>query len=287
LAPISDPCLTKFDIALFNQLILALPVISRFIDASAEFRFPVAKIDFNRDSFSIYISDNREEVQGADRSLCVQVSCKLFDWQVNYAAQICNALWWMLPGVEELAIDVSEHGHGMPTDWRNEVDSRTWCHLLMPFKSVKRLRVGSALTLDISRALQPAEEQLPVGLLLVPMLQELVLEDGSCDVNAFTAFIDARQRVGRPVCIKPVIRPFRRDPGAAGAKAAANASSSSSSSSSSRLPRRGDYNISSRRRPMPISLNPGRYPGLSQDPNASGSEPSTPTTRNRAHIARL
>ena len=292
LAQISDPCLRKFDITLFNQLILALPVISRFIDATADIRFPVAKINFcqNR-SFSISISDNREEVQGADRSVCVEVSCRQFDSQVSYAAQICNALWWMLPGVEELAVDFSEHAPGtiMPPESRKEVDSKTWCHLLVPFKSVKKLRVGRALTSDLSRALHPAEEQLlPVGLSLVPVLQELVLEEG-CDADAFAAFVDARRRVGRPVCIRglPVLRPspLRRDSGAAGAKANA---SSPSTLSLSRLPRRGNHISSSQRRPMPISLNPRIYSLLAPDLNNSDSEasPSTPT-RSHNYLTRL
>jgi hypothetical protein len=269
-ARISDHCLRKFDLTLFTQLISALPVISKLIDATAEFRFPVAKINFNQNNFSISISDNREEEAQGDRSLYIQVSCKPFDWQVSSAAQICNELWWMLRWVEDLAIDLYEHGT-IPPEWRNEVESRTWCNLLRPFKCVKKLRVGRALTLDLSRALQPAEEQpgtgggTPVGQLplLLPVLQELVLEEG-CDVNAFTAFIDARHhdRVGCPIQL--VIRPSRRDPGAG-----ANASASS------RLPRRGDY-ISSQRIPMSLDL---RYP-VSPNP----SEPSTPT-RNRTHIA--
>ena len=121
----------------------------------------------------------------------------------------------MLPAVEELAIDFYEHD--MPPEWRNEVDSTTWYDLLRPFKYVKKLRVGHALTLDLSRTLQPDEEQLGTGggilegplFLLLPVMQELVLEEG-CDDNAFTAFIDARQRVGCPIQL--VIRPSSRDP---------------------------------------------------------------------------
>jgi hypothetical protein len=248
LARISAPCLRKFDVTLFNQLIFALPDLSRFIDATAELRFPVAKINFNQNSLSISISDSREEEAQADRSLYVQVSCKPFDWQVSSAAQIFLALWWMLPAVEELDIDFYEHG--MPPEWRDEVDIRTWCDLLRPFKCVKKLRVGHALTLDLSRALQPAKEQLGTGggcvPLLLPVLQELVLEEG-CDDGAFTAFIEARQRVRRPIQLE--IRPSRRDPGA-GARANA----------SSRPPRRGGY-ILSRLRPMSPDIHlPGSYP---------------------------
>ncbi|KAN0105751.1 hypothetical protein V8E52_010710 [Russula decolorans] len=204
LARTSATSLRKFDVTLFNQFIYELPVLSSFIDATAKFRFPVTKIHFNRDCFSIFMSDNREEEAQGNRSLHVQVRCEPFDQQVSSAAQICKTLWWMLAAAEELAIDFHEH-----VEFRNEVDRRrTWCDLLEPFTGVKKLRVGRAVTLDLSRALKPAEGQpgtgggMPVrpSSLLLYELQELVLEEG-CDHNAFTAFIDTRQRVGRPIVI--------------------------------------------------------------------------------------
>jgi hypothetical protein len=267
LAQTSAPSLRKIDVTLFNQFIDALPVLSMLIGAPAEFRFRAIKIHFNRDYFSIFMSDNREGEAQGNRSLHVRVYCKPFDRQVSSAVQICNTLWWMLATVEELAIDFHEHA-----ECRNEVDRRTWCDLLRPFKLVKKLRVGRALTLELSRALNPAEEQLGTGggipvrpsSLLLVMLQELVLEEG-CDHNAFTAFIDARQRVGRPIQL--IIRPFGRDPGAG-----ANANASS------QLPQRVDFN-SSRPMPMPFKLRlPGGYSV------SSPSSPSTPT-RNRNQFA--
>ena len=266
LARTSAPSLRKFDVTLFDQFISALPVISKLIDATAAFSFPVTKIHFNRDCFSIFMSDNREEEAHGNRSLHVQVSCKPFDRQVSSAAQVCHKLWWTAV-VEKLAIDGYEHA-----ECRNEVDRKTWCELLRSFKSVKKLRVGRAHTSVLSRVLQPAEpaaeEQRGTGggvPVMPPLLflQELVLEEG-CDHNAFTAFIDARQRVGRPV--KLVIRPFGREPGA-GAKANA----------SSQLPQQGGSN-SSQPMPMPLKL---RIPASSL---MSQSEPSTPT-RNRNQFA--
>lgn len=203
LARISAPCLRNFDVTLFNQLIFALPALSRFIESTTELGFPVAKINFDQTFFSVSISNHWKEAK-RDSSLYVQLSCKPFDWQVGSAAEICNALWWMLPSVEELAIDF--HKHVVPPEWRNVVDSTTWCDLLRPFKRVKKLQVCHALTLDLSRALQPDEEQwgadggMPEGILFLslPALQELVLEAGHDD-NAFKALIDARQRMGCPI----------------------------------------------------------------------------------------
>ena len=155
----------------------------------------------------------------------MQVSCKRFDWQVSSAAQICSALWRVLPAVEELSLDFHEHGMP-PPPWRSEdfeVDSRAWCELLGPFKGVKKLRVGPALALDLSRALHhPDDSEEPdMGmmrqplLLLLPALQEIVLEEGRDD-DAFAAFVDARQhqhqRGGAGSPIQLVMYPSRREP---------------------------------------------------------------------------
>ena len=230
---ICAPCLGTFDVTIFNQLIFYLPVVSRFIFTTAAFKFPVANITFNQNTVSISIS-NYEKTQG-DMSLCLQVSCKPFDWQVNSAAQVCRELREMLCTVGELSLDF--HKRGMPREWQNGVDSRTWHELFMRFEGVKKLRVGHGLTMDFSRALQ-LDEELGTGLFL-PALQELVLEV-ACEDKAFTRFIDARRREGCPIHL--VAPPSKRDPSAA----------------SSRL--RGSY-ISSR--PMPLSLDtrlPRSYP---------------------------
>jgi hypothetical protein len=200
---ISAPCLAEFDVTLFNQLLFALPALSRFINATAAFRLPVANVNFNPNSISISVS-NHEEAQG-DRSLYLQVSCKPFDWQVNSATQICRELREILPTVEELSLNF--HKHGMPHEWRNGVVGGTWYEFLMPFEGVKKLRVGQSLALDLSRALQ-LDVELGTGLFL-PALQELVLEE-ACEDNAFSKFIDARQDVGRPVRL--VAPPSKRDP---------------------------------------------------------------------------
>ena len=203
LARIIAPRLENFEITLFNQLIFALPVLSHFISTTAELRFPTANVNFNQAFVSISVS-NHKEAQG-DKSLYVQVSCKPFDWQVSSAAQICSALSQMLAEVEELSLDFYEQR--VSPEWRKEVDTRIWMwyELLKPFKRLKKLRVGHALALDLSRALQSKEE--PTGLLL-PGLEELTLDEGN--ENKFTDFIEARQVVDNPVQL--IVSPSKRDP---------------------------------------------------------------------------
>lgn len=239
LARISAPHLRNFDVTLFNQLLFALPVLSQFISTTAELRFPVAKVNFNQTSISISLS-NHKEAQGG-KSFYVQVSCKPFDWQVNSAAQICGALLRMPAEVEDLSLDFYEHI--MPPQWQNEVDSRMWYELLGPFRGVKKLHIGHALALDLSRALQPDDgDEEPTGLLL-PALDELLVEEG-CEDN-FTEFINAPQRADCPIQL--VVCPSRQDPAHPGP------------APKPPPPPRVD-NISSRRKSLDIRL-PVSYPG--------------------------
>jgi hypothetical protein len=225
---ICAPCLGTFDVTIFNQLIFYLPVVSRFISTTTALKFPVANITFNQNTISISIS-NYEEAQG-DMSLCLQVSCKPFDWQVNSAAQVCRELREMLCTVGELSLDF--HKRGMPREWQNGVDSRTWHELFMRFEGVKKLRVGHGLTLDFSRALQ-FDEELGTGLFL-PALQELVLEE-ACEDKVFSRFIDARWREGCPVHL--VAPPSKRDPRAASSRPRGSYISSRLLSLDTRVPR--------------------------------------------------
>jgi hypothetical protein len=203
LARIIAPRLRNLEVTLFNQLIFALPVLSHLISTTSELRFPIANVNFNQTFVSISVS-NHKEAQG-DKSFYVQVSCKPFDWQVSSAAQVCSALSQMLAEVEELSLDFYEQS--VSPEWRKEVDTRICMRyeLLRPFKGAKKLRVGHALALDLSRALKSKEE--PKGLLL-PALEELMLEEGNED--KFTEFIEARQVADNPVQL--IVSPSKRDP---------------------------------------------------------------------------
>jgi hypothetical protein len=86
----------------------------------------------------------------------------------------------------------------MPSDWENTLDSMLWHELLWPFIGVKKLHVGSSLTLQLSHALQSTAVDLVSELL--PDLQELEvqLEIGHA-YNLFSLFVETRESVGRPV----------------------------------------------------------------------------------------
>jgi hypothetical protein len=85
--------------------------------------------------------------------------------------------------------------------WNSEPERRQWRKLLGSFGSVKTLFVAGELVGQLSHALQPGKGESPMELL--PELQELSYPaiSSSLQVDAFTPFLDARQRAGCPVTI--------------------------------------------------------------------------------------
>jgi hypothetical protein len=76
------------------------------------------------------------------------------------------------------------------------MDRIEWRSILMLFSNVKTLRVNDRFVEGLSRCLRLEDGEPPLDFL--PELQELTYS-GSDD--AFTSFIDARQRSGRPVTL--------------------------------------------------------------------------------------
>ncbi|KAI9451455.1 hypothetical protein BJY52DRAFT_1352080, partial [Lactarius psammicola] len=201
-AQIRAPLLEQFAITIFNQVAFALPHLSRFADTTERLKLPIASVIFEYDAVSV-VADQRDRHQRADGSpsLSFRVTCREFDWQVDCAAQICNALTPALSGVEGLTLDFD--GQRIPTEWEDgAVDGASWRQLLGPFVGVRELRICDALAWELSFALDSDDAGLDP--MLLPDLQELApqLEEDHPN-NAFSSFIDARQIAGRPVRLSP------------------------------------------------------------------------------------
>ncbi|KAI9457243.1 hypothetical protein BJY52DRAFT_1378399 [Lactarius psammicola] len=187
--------LVVLHITLFNQIAFALPHLSHFTNRPEMLKLPTARITFWRDA--VYINTDHQSARGHKERFVLRVMCKQLDWQIDGAAQICSALMPALSGVEELVLDF--HELMMPTEWQNgEIDGTTWHELLRSFVGVKKLRICSSLSEELSRGLQVDTIGLDPGLL--PGLHELVseFEEGHED-DLFGSFIDARRVSGRPV----------------------------------------------------------------------------------------
>ena len=200
---ISSPLLKRCNITLFNQLNFTLPHLSHFTSTTETLRHPVANVIFNREGVSFIVS-SREEFN--DGTFSPRVNCKPFDWQIDSATQVCNALVPVLSGAEDLTLGFEEEN--LPSDWQDEVDAMMWHGLLWPFNGVKKLRMGYPLASELSNALESDDAGLVQELL--PELEELEVQVELGHVNkAFKTFIDARQLAGRHVrlSVSPVANP--------------------------------------------------------------------------------
>ena len=87
----------------------------------------------------------------------------------------------------------------MSSEWNNEADRIHWRKLLESFGKVKNFTVGKEFVKQLSGALQPGEEESPTEVL--PELQKLTYSATGALRSAFTQFIEARQKAGRPVTV--------------------------------------------------------------------------------------
>jgi hypothetical protein len=200
-AQINTPLLKRFNLTLLFDLDFTLVSLTEFIHRTEGFGCPVARVTFNKDGASVDTSYDKE--QGAGK-LSLYVNCKSLDWQIHSATQFCSTLGKVLSAVEELTLDLDVDG--MRSDRENALDSRLWHELLLPFTGVKKLHIGASLTQELSQVLQ----SVPGGLSPEPLpeLQELKVHldiyNFYANLNAkkaFSAFVETRKSLGRPVNI--------------------------------------------------------------------------------------
>jgi hypothetical protein len=192
-AQINTPLLEQLGLTLLFELAYTLANLTEFIYRTDGLGCPVARVTFNKDGPSLNTGFYEERVTG---KVNLRINCEPLDWQLDSATQVCSALAKVLSAVEDLTLDVDVNG--MPSDWENTVDNILWHELLWPFIGVKKLHVGSSLTLQLSQGLQLAAGGLVPELL--PELQELDvhLEIGHA-YDAFSLFIETRGSMGRPI----------------------------------------------------------------------------------------
>ncbi|KAH8999889.1 hypothetical protein EDB86DRAFT_3075578 [Lactarius hatsudake] len=172
-AQISAPHLEHLGITVFNQVAFTLPHLSHFTNTTEGLKLPIASVIFEYGAVSV-VADQRDRQQWADGppSFSFRVICREFDWQVDCAAQICNALMPVLSGVERLTLDFFD-GNCIPTEWQDgAVDGATWRELLGPFVGARKLRICHALVWELSLVLE--SEDAGLDPMLLPGLQELI-----------------------------------------------------------------------------------------------------------------
>jgi hypothetical protein len=185
-AQVRVPLLEQLNISLFNQIAFALPHLFHLINTTEVFKPRIAVAYFNFNEVIVLVD---QPLSGGP--LLFSVKCMHLDWQIDCAAQICDALTPTLSSVEQFMFHCDRFQ--IPADLPNgEIDSTQWCDLLRPFIGAKELHINCSLMEELSRALQVDEVGSDPGFL--PNLQSIHTED-----NMFTSFIDTRRVVGRPV----------------------------------------------------------------------------------------
>ena len=197
-AQIITPLLVRLGLTFFFDLAFALVNLTEFIRRTDGFRCLVVRVNFNTDGSSIDVGHD-EDV----REIGLRIKCEPLDWQIDSATQVCNAIGDVMSTVEELTLDLKVYG--MLSEWENTLENTAWHELLLPFVGVKKLRIVSSLTLELSNALESVDGELVLELL--PALQELeVFRDALAAplkidraTNAFSMFMKTRESVGRPI----------------------------------------------------------------------------------------
>jgi hypothetical protein len=191
---IHAPLLERLNLTLFFELTFTFVNLTQFIHRTKGLGCRVARVNFDKDGAFIDMG-YREQQQGSGK-LTLQINCESLDWQLDSAAQVCGALGTVLSAIEELTLDLNVDG--MPSDWENTLEGMLWHELLLPFTGVRKLHIGSSLTLQLSQAMQSDAGELVLELL--PEVEELEVQLEIDHANAaFSLFLESRESVGRPV----------------------------------------------------------------------------------------
>jgi hypothetical protein len=206
-AQINTPLLEKFTLSLLFDIDITLVNLTKFIQRTKGIECLVARVIFHRDGASIDVGIYEQRTIGL---LGLHINCKSLDWQIDSATQVCSNLRTVLFAVEELTLDLDVDG--LPSEWESTIDSMVWHGLLLPFVGVKKLCIGSSLTLKLSQFLESVSEGLVLEVL--PELEELEVHLKMFhSKNVFSSFVETRETASRPVhlSVPPSQQPLKPD----------------------------------------------------------------------------
>ena len=189
---ITMPLLERLQVYFSNQLTYSVPHLQHFITAgNLLLKLNTATLSFREDYLYLTVYPHK----GARMyTLDVMLGC---DWHVASTARVFHQFRAVFSAIEHLTL---EHENDfVESEGCDEADHTQWRELLGSFGNVKTLFVDGELVGQLSRALQPGEEESPAELL--PELQELSYSVTGGSHDAFTPFIDTRQKAGRPVTL--------------------------------------------------------------------------------------
>jgi hypothetical protein len=188
------PILKRLRINFFYQMIYPIPHLRQFMNTARNVHIKTVTLHFAEDYLWVLAYPHMgARIQNFDLTL----GGLRLDWQIVSAAQIFDALSTAFSVVEHLTLKY--YRRHMSPEWNNDAGRIHWRKILGPFGKVKNLFVDDELVKQLSGALQPGEEESPTELL--PELQKLSYSAICASRNAFTQFIDARQKAGLPITV--------------------------------------------------------------------------------------
>ena len=194
---VTIPLLEKIQVYFINQLTYSIQHLQQSMNSAGNLRPKTVALAFSNDYFHVGAFPQK---WARMFSLYMELNGRHLDWQVASAARVFHSFSTVFSAVEHLTLHHDRHS--ISSEWNNEADITQWRELLGCFNNVETLRVGNAgsysLIEQLSRALQP-DKGGPTALL--PALQELTYSPTVVFPNAFTPFIDARQKAGCPVTV--------------------------------------------------------------------------------------
>ena len=189
LPQITTPLLEKLQLYFFNEPTHSIPHLRQFMSTARNLRLNTTTFTFREDHLSVKAYPHK----GARvYSLSMSLGGRHLDHQV---AQVFHTLSTIFSAAEHLTLESNRPS----SEWINGANRTQWRELLGSFINVKTLFVVNELVGLLSRILQPGEEESPLELL--PELKELSYSAIGASHDAFTPFIDARQKAGCPVTL--------------------------------------------------------------------------------------
>jgi hypothetical protein len=186
------PLLEKLKVYFFYQLTHSIHHLQQFMGTAENFWPNTITLAFKFRCVEMMVYPH----EGArEYTLSLSLGARSIDQQVASAIQVFQTLR-ISSTVENLTL---KHDGRTSISWLLQVgpDRTKWRELLRLFVNVKTLFIEDLLVGYLSRALQPGTGESPTELL--PELQELSFPVISHMADAFTPFIDAREKSGRPV----------------------------------------------------------------------------------------
>jgi len=194
------PLLSHTEITFFNQLIFDTPLLRHFISRTSTFREAYRAVILCREDaviFRLYLQNGTDK----EARVLLSISCSPLDWQISSLAQVCSTSFPPLPALERLDIRI-EKGQDSLLEWQDDMEDTQWLDLLLPFTSVKELRLCKDSVAFIAPSLQGLSGERITEVL--PALENLFLrrpQPSGPVKEAIGKFIAARQLSGCPVTV--------------------------------------------------------------------------------------